>query len=87
MQVDGDLNNKREEGEAPLVGTPPSILPFPVPLKLIEVIKSLNRVPEDQEIRPIEQVLNRKWKFGSPTPEEITLLVLSFEESMERLAA
>jgi hypothetical protein len=56
-------------------------------VKLVEIIKSLIWVPEDEKIRPIEHVADGKCSFGSPTPEAVTRFVLSFEESMERLAA
>jgi hypothetical protein len=83
-----DNQDKREgEGEAPFVGTKPSTPPPPACIKLIEMIRSLNWVPEDEKTRPIEVVSAAQSHPRSYTPEEVTRMVLSFEESMERLAA
>jgi hypothetical protein len=82
-----DRDKREGEGEAPLVGTKPSSPPSSVCTPLVETIKSLIWVPDEEKIRPIEHVADGKWSFGSPTPEEVTRFVLSFEESMERLAA
>ena len=74
------------EGEASLVGTETSPTPHPICVKLIEIIRSLIRAPEGEEIRPVE-VLSTGRRLRLFTPEDVSRLVMDFEESMERLAA
>ncbi len=74
-------------GEAPLVGTGSSSSPSPACDTLAETIRSLSRLPDGEEIRPMEAVSARQAHPRLYTPEEITRLVLSFEESIEQLAA
>ena len=90
MQAQGEQDESREEEgdeKTSLVGTRPSNFSPPGYMRLNEVIRSLTRVAGGEEIRPIEQVGDRRRTFRFPTPEQLTLLVLNFEDSMERLAA
>ncbi|MDB5350126.1 MAG: hypothetical protein JWN86_1373 [Planctomycetota bacterium] len=86
-----DVRDERREGEgeeeASLVGTHASDPSSPVCMKLNEVIRSLTRVAEGEEIRPIEQVEGGRKTLRLPSPEQLTLMVLDYEDSMERLAA
>jgi hypothetical protein len=83
MDIQGE---KEEEGEASLVGTRPFLTPPPVFKNHIQIIRSLSKVPEGEEIRPIE-VLSIGRQLRLFTPEAVTGLVMNFEDSMERLAA
>ena len=82
-----DIQGEEEgEGGASLVGTEPSSAPYPVPVKLVEAIRSLIRVREGEEIRPAEVVSTGR-RLRLFTPEDVTKLVMDYEESMTRLAA
>ena len=82
-----DIQGEEEgEGGASLVGTETSPAPHPVCVKLVEAIRSLIRVPEGEEIRPVEVVSTGR-RLRLFTPEDVTRLVMDFEESMGRLAA
>ena len=90
MQVEGEQDERGEgEGEerTSLIGTQPSNPSRPAFMTLNEVIRSLTRVAEGEEIRPIEQIADGRRALRFPTPEQLTLLVLNYEDSMERLAA
>ena len=89
-QVEDEQDERREgegEEETSLVGTQPSNPSPPAFMTLNEVIRSLTRVAEGEEIRPIEQIEDGRRALSFPTPEQLTLLVLSYEDSIERLAA
>ena len=89
-QVEDEQDERREgegEEETSLVGTQPSNPSPPAFMTLNEVIRSLTRVAEGEEIRPIEQIEDGRRALSFPTPEQLTLLVLSYEDSIGRLAA
>ena len=87
-QVDEDVRGEeREEERTSLVGTQGFQPLSPASNSLIQVIKSLTRVKDAEEIRPTEQYPNAKWTRGAPTPEEVTLLVLSYDDYMDQIAA
>ena len=82
-----DIHEEKEGVvEASLVGTKPSPSASPVSVKLVEAVRSLIRVPEGQEIRPAEVVSTGR-RLRLFTPEDVTRLVMDYEESMTRLAA
>jgi hypothetical protein len=70
-----------------LVGTRLSSPLHPTSDTLIGTVRSLIRVPEGDEIRPIDVPTTGRGQLRLFTPEAVTRMVLSFEESMERLAA
>ena len=83
MEIEGE---EEGEGKTSLVGTETSPAPHPICVKLVETIRSLIRVPAGDEIRPIE-VMNDGKCLRLFTPEDVTRLVVDYEESMTRLAA
>jgi hypothetical protein len=86
MSVDEVHEEKKGEGRASLVGTKTSLTPPPVFGDLIEIIRSLSKLPEGEEIRPIEVIsIGRQLRLF--TPEDVTRLAMDFEESIKRLAA
>ncbi len=86
MYLDEVHEEKEGKGRASLVGTKTSLTPPPVFVDLIEIIRSLSKVAEGEEIRPIEamSIGNQLRLF---TPEAVTRLVMDYELSMGRLAA
>lgn len=86
-EAQGEVVQGGRGGEAPLVGTGSSSCPPPPFDTLAETIRSLSRLPDGEEIRPMEAVPAGRDHPRLYTPEEVTRLVMSFEESMEQLAA
>ena len=74
------------EGRASLVGTKPSPVPSQVFVEPVEVIRSLIRVPEGEEIRPAEVVSTGR-RLRLFTPDDVTRFVVDYDESMTRIAA
>lgn len=55
-------------------------------VELVEVIRSLIRVPEGEEIRPAEVVSTGR-RLRLFTPDDVTRFVVDYDESMTRIAA
>ena len=70
-------------GEAPFVGTDESAFPT-LPDVIALSIRSLSFVPHDLRVRPVESIPCDPWRLS---PEEVTLLIPDFEESIRLLAA
>jgi hypothetical protein len=78
---------KGEDGEAPLVGAEASSSSSSVCETLSKFIQSLEVVLEGEEIRPIEVEMLEGRSLRLFSPEDITVLVVNFEDSMGRIAA
>ena len=80
-QPPGSQEGRR--GEAPFVGTDESAFPtLPDPISL--TIRSLSFAANDLRVRPVESIPCEPWRIS---PDEVTILIPCFEESIRLLAA
>jgi|GEM_PF-2032537 len=80
-QPPGSQEGRR--GEAPFVGTDESAFPtLPDPISL--TIRSLSFAANDLRVRPVESIPCKPWRLS---PDEVTILIPCFEESIRLLAA